>query len=431
VTLFVMAFASSILLSRLLGPTGKGHLVAVVMLPGMLGAVGMFGLPSAVNYFAGRGASIKSLIRASYLFTAVLSIALVGAVWIFLPQLEGSILSLAPDNLVRVILLTVPLGMLSAFGGSILYGRQAVRVYNLIQIVLAAVSLGSIVILVGVLRYGVNGAVAGTVAVSVLMAVAVTVATTQLGRASPGGEPASLRAMASYGARLYPGSFSGYFSYRADTYIIQALMLPAAALGSYSQAVTIAELVFYVPDSITTIFLPRVAGSTPEQANSLVGRVGRLTMLLTVGVALCLIPTAFIGIHVVLPKFVDCLPAFVVLLPGVVSLSVAKVMTSYVNGRGHPGLVAIGTVASLVLNVGLNLFLIPRFGIVGASASSLISYTFQAVVAVFFAARLSGQSPLSLFVPGKAEVRLVVDTIRRVTAGAMARRFGSGSREGR
>jgi O-antigen/teichoic acid export membrane protein len=298
----------------------------------------------------------------------------------------------------------------------------------LIQIALAAISLGSVVILVGVLGLGVNGGVAGTVIVSVLMAIAVMVATIRLGRTSTGGAPASLRAMTWYGGRLYPGSFSGYFSYRADTYIIQALMLPAAALGSYGQAVTIAELVFYVPDSITTIFLPRVAGSTSEQSNILVGRVGRLTTLLTVGVALCLIPAAFIGIHLVLPKFVDCLPAFVVLLPGVVSLSVAKVMTSYVNGRGHPGLVAIGTVASLIVNVALNLFLIPRFGIVGASLSSLISYTFQAAVAVFFAARLSGQAPLSLFVPGTVEVRLVIDTIQRVAAGAMARRFGSGSR---
>jgi O-antigen/teichoic acid export membrane protein len=199
---------------------------------------------------------------------------------------------------------------------------------------------------------------------------------------------------------------------------------PQAALGLYSMAVTMAELVFYVPDSITTIFLPRVAGSTPEEANRLVGRVGRLTTLLTIVVALALIPAALLGIHLILPKFVDCLPAFVVLLPGVISLSVAKVMTSYVNGSGHPGLVAIGTVASLVLNVALNLVFIPRFGIVGASLSSLISYTFQAGMAVIFASRLSGQSALSLFVPGTGEIRLLVETGRRLTANTKARRRG-------
>ncbi|HEX7544155.1 MAG TPA: polysaccharide biosynthesis C-terminal domain-containing protein [Candidatus Limnocylindrales bacterium] len=425
VTLFVMAFATSILLSRLLGPDGKGAYVAVVTLPGMLAAVGLFGLPGAVNYFAGRGASIKSLIRATYASTAVLSVLLVGVVWFSLPVLETSILRAAPDNLVRVILLAVPLGILTTFGGSLLYGRQAVRVYNLIQISLAAVSLMLVVVLVGFLRLGVNGAVAGAVAITVLTAVAVMVAVHRLGRSSPGGPPSSLGGMASYAARLYPSSLSGYFVYRADTYIIQALMLgPQAALGLYSMAVTMAELVFYVPDSITTIFLPRVAGSTPDEANRLVGRVGRLTTLLTIAVALVLIPAGFLGIHLVLPKFVDCLPAFVVLLPGVISLSVAKVMTSYVNGRGHPGLVAIGTVASLVLNVALNLVLIPRFGIVGASLSSLISYTFQAGMAVIFASRLSGQSPLSLFVPGTGEIRLLVETGRRLMANTKARRRG-------
>jgi stage V sporulation protein B len=426
VTLFVMAFAASILLSRLLGPDGKGHFVAVSTVPGMLAAIGTFGLPAAVNYFAGRGASVPGLLRASYIFTVVLSVGLLSVVWLSLPALESSILRLAPDNLVRVILLTVPLGLLSAFGASILYGRQAVRVYNLIQICLAAVSLLSIVLLVGVLRLGLDGAVAGTVVVSILMAACVITATWRLSRRDAGGAPASLRSMTSYGARLYPGSITGYFSYRADTYIIQALTLPAAALGNYSLAVTMAELVFYVPDSITTIFLPRVAGSTLEDSNRLVGRVGRLTSLVTLGVAACLIPAAFVGVHVVLPRFSDCLPAFVVLLPGVVSLSVAKVMTSYVNGRGHPGLVAIGTIASTVLNIALNLFLIPRLGITGASLASLISYTAQAAIAVFFAGRLSGQSPLSLFVPGMGEVRLLTGTLSGLAGQARARLRSAG-----
>jgi hypothetical protein len=65
--------------------------------------------------------------------------------------------------------------------------------------------------------------------------------------------------------------------------------------------------------------------------------------------------------------------------------------------------------------------LIPRFGIVGASLSSLISYTFQAGMAVIFASRLSGQSPLSLFVPGTGEIRLLVETGRRLTGQLKAR----------
>jgi O-antigen/teichoic acid export membrane protein len=123
-----------------------------------------------------------------------------------------------------------------------------------------------------------------------------------------------------------------------------------------------------------------------------------------------------VGIHLVLPGFVDCLPAFLVLLPGAVSMSLAKVMGSYLAGRGRPGLIAIGTTVVLILNVVLNLIFIPMFGIVGASLSSLISYTAQAAIAVALASRLSGQSALSLFVPGVGEVRLLIDTLKRLLA---------------
>jgi len=422
VALFGFAFLTSILISALLGTQGTGQYVALVTLPGMLVAFGMFGLPSAANYFAGKGHSVPSLLRLTYLYSLVLSVMLVGLIWFFLPVLERSILSGATigasDDLLRVIVLTVPMSMLAAFGAAILYGRQAVRVFNLIQLVMAAITLTCVLVLVGGLGLGVPGAVAGSILVNVLMVTSILVAAHRLGRANPAGPPATSRRLAAYSARVYPASIAGYFHYRADYYLMQAVVSDHAQkqqmLGLYSRAVTLAELVFYVPDSVATIFLPRVAGATVEDANRMLGRVGRLTTLLTAVVALALIPAAFVGIHLILPKFVDCLPAFLVLLPGTIAFSVAKVMTSYVNGRGRPGLVSAGTVTSLILNVALNLVLIPRYGIVGASLASLVSYSFQAVVAVTFASRLSGQSPLSLFVPGRAEAVLFFQTLWRL-----------------
>jgi O-antigen/teichoic acid export membrane protein len=322
VTLFVIAFVTSIFLSRLLGPEGKGSYVAVVAFPGMLGVLGMFGLPSAINYYAGKGASMNSLVRASTIFTVLLSMILVGVVWFSLPVLESSILRAAPDNLLRVVVLTVPVGIMASFGGAILYGRHAIAVYSLIQIWLAAVLLAMVLILVGLMRFGLNGAVCASVVYNVLTAVAVLAAVRHVGRKSPGGEPATMRGIVSYGARVAPALFAGYFNYRADTYIIQAqLSNYRYALGQYSMAVTMDELIFYIPESIATIFLPRVAGASEEESSVWVGRVARLTTLLTVTLALCLIPIAFVGIHLILPKFADSLPAFLVLLPGAVSMS--------------------------------------------------------------------------------------------------------------
>ena len=408
---FGLAFTTSILISRLLGREGKGTFVAISTLPGTLTVLGSLALPNAVNYFAGKGHSVASLTRAAFALTAVFSALLIAIAWFFLPWLESSFLSAAAghDTLLRVILLTLPMSMLVTFGASILYGRQDVRAYNFIQIGQAVTSLLSAVVLVGVLRLGVPGAVAGSVLVTVLTTVAVMETVRRLGRRDSAGPTVPRRALFSYGLRLYPSSFGGFANARADTYILQALLVNSPEqLGLYATAVTMAELVFYVPDSIATLFMPRVAGSTVEDANRMLGRFARFSTLVTVGIALALIPVAFVGIHLVLPQFVDCLPAFFVLLPAVVSLSLAKIMISYMAGRGRAGMVSVANVVALVLNVGLNIILIPRFGIVGASLASLGSYTALATMTLLVACRLSGQGPLSLFIPGRVEVVLLV-----------------------
>jgi O-antigen/teichoic acid export membrane protein len=425
---FALALPASIIISRLLGPTDKGAYVAVTTLPGMLAALGLLGLPSAVNYFAGRGSSVRSLVRATTLFTVVLSGLLVGIIWISLPALENSFLRAAPDDLARVILITVPMGMLATFGGTLLYGRQTIRTYNMILIAQSAVTLIAAVILVGVLHLGLRGAVAGTIVASTFLMVAVLLDVRGLRRRDRAGEGVSLRALISYGGRVYPASVTGYFNYRADTYLIQALLLaPGRALGLYSIAVTFAELVFYVPDSVSAMLLPRIAGATPEDADLILGRIGRLTMLITMAAAIALIPTAAIGIHLVLPAYDDSLPAFLVLLPGVVSLSLAKVMTSYLSGRGRPGVVSIGAIVALIANIGLNLLFIPSLGIIGASLSSLISYTLLAGMMLIAASRLAGKSSLSLLVPGRAEVGLLLTGLGLVAGRVMPGRGRAGT----
>jgi len=425
---FGLAMTTSIVLARLfVTPELRGAFGAITTLPGTLTIIGAIALPNAVGYFSGKGHSVAGLSRAAFILTAVLSAVLVAIVWFALPWLETSFLSGAKgydpigggyDTLLRVILLTLPMSLLVSFCGSILIGRQDIRVYNFIQIGQTAASLVSAIVLVGVFKLGVPGAVAGSVAVTTCTTIAVLLTLRRLGRRDAVGPPIRHRELLSYGSRLYPSTLSGLGNARADQYLMQALLASSyssAALGLYTMAVTMAELVFYLPDSISTLFMPRVAGSSVEDANLMLGRFARFSTLITVGVAVALIPVAFTGIHLILPRYTDCLPAFLALLPAVVSLSLGKVMTSYIAGRGRAGLVSVANVVALIINVVLNVILIPRFGIVGASLASFGSYAALTTVTLLIASRLSGLSPLSLFVPGRAEVDLLVSGVVRLS----------------
>ncbi len=401
---FVLGFGSSFIIAKFLGPEGRGAYVAVLLVPGTVFALGQLGWPSAINYFAGSGAPIKDLVRWSVIVTVVYSIAIFATAIVLLPVLEGSILKAAPPELLRLVLLTLPVSALAACGGSILYGRQAIRPYSIILVGQSVGSLVGIVVLVGVLHLGVPGAIATSIIVGIIGAIAVLREVRRVARADPGNGTVSLRDVAGYGLKLYPASVTSFFNYRADVYLLQSLLAaPGRAVGLYSYAVSLAELTFYIPDSVSTIFFPHVAGSTEEASNRQVGQVARFTILLTLFAAIGLVPAGWLLFQIVLPTFSDAFPAMLVLLPGVVSLSLSKILSSYVSARRRPGPPSVAATAGLAANIAANLVLIPMLGIVGASAASVISYTCEAVILLAVVSRMTGQSPRSLIVPGRTE----------------------------
>ncbi|HYM52029.1 MAG TPA: polysaccharide biosynthesis C-terminal domain-containing protein, partial [Candidatus Dormibacteraeota bacterium] len=209
--------------------------------------------------------------------------------------------------------------------------------------------------------------------------------------------------LAGYGARSYPGSVAGFFNYRADVFLLSALVGDPRAIGLYSVAVSLAELTFFVPDSVATVFFPRVASANRTTADELAPAVSRFTVLMTALTALGLIPTGFVAVYLIIPDFSASLPAFLIILPGILALSLSKVLSSYVSGVGLPQRVAFVSSSALAINLAANLILIPPFGFYGAAAASLISYAAHAAMLLVITSRLSRRSPLAYLVPTAAE----------------------------
>jgi O-antigen/teichoic acid export membrane protein len=202
-----------------------------------------------------------------------------------------------------------------------------------------------------------------------------------------------------------------YFSYRVDGYLIAFLIAdPSIPLGYYSMAVGLAEMVFFFPNAVSTLFFPHVAGSLREDSDRQVAMVSRVTFLATAIVGLALIPAAIGMLWILLPAFIPAIVPFLVLLPGVVALSVTKVVSGYVSGIGRPAITSVVIMSAFALNVVANLFLIPPLGIVGAAAASLISYTTSSLMFTVVAARLTRSSMLSFWIPRMSDVQFTFST---------------------
>jgi stage V sporulation protein B len=416
---FAIGITTSFLLSRLLGPAGRGAFALATLVPSTLFALGQLGLPSAFGFFAGRGSAGRSLLRTALLVAGVMSALLLLGALLALPALEATALEKAPSDLVRIALFSLPFQFFGAFCGAILIGRQTFMVYNVVLIGQSALSLMLVILLVGLLDLGPLGAVIGNLTVAGAGALAMVLGVRATSDESETGPRLAIGQLGRYGLRLYPASVTSFFSYRVDIFLLGFLLVGSpdevtARVGLYTLAVSLAELTFFVPDSVATVFFPRIAGSERRNADEMTPMVSRMTVLVTLMVSVALIPAAFVAVHLILPNFTGSLPAFLVLLPGVVALAVAKVLSSYVSGIGQPLPVALAATIALATNVIANLLLIPPLGIVGASLASVISYSLNTATLVVITTRLSRRSPLELLVPSRAEARRLIEVARGV-----------------
>jgi O-antigen/teichoic acid export membrane protein len=401
---------NGILLARLLGPAGKGDYYLLVLVPATAMVLLQLGLPQAFGFFTARSQTL-GMVTKSMVLTAVLSAAGFAVMLVLLPLLREVLFHGISTELVLLAFLALPLALNATFTTAIVMGRQAVRWYAAVNTSYPIVMAILLIVILGWLGAGVAGAIAVYLIVSMIQTLGFALASARVTRAVPRPSVAPYGQLIRYGLEVYPGSLAGFFSYRVDAYLIAFLIAnPSEALGYYSMAVGLAEMIFLFPRAVSNVFFPQVAASSQEDSNRQVALVSRVTLLVSGMFAFLLVPAAAVMILLVLPAFVPSIAPLLVLLPGVVALSAAGVVSGYLTGIGRPGITSVISLISLAVNIVANLILIPKFGIVGASAASLVSYTLSTLMLTAIAARLSGTPVAAFWIPRISDVRFAAST---------------------
>jgi O-antigen/teichoic acid export membrane protein len=398
-----------VVLARLLGPAGKGNYYFLSLLPTTVMIVVQLGLPPAFSYHAARE-KVRGLNGKSVVLTIAMSaVGIVGFVAVY-PLLTGTFVGDLPAGEIALAMASLPMALWATFTAAILVGRQWVGWYVGLNIAQSVASAILFISLVGILGLGVVGALVAFLIAVTIGSTSFFVGSTRATRIPSPGD-VSYRELFRYGLPLYPGSLTEFFGVRVDVYLLAWLLPnPSAPLGLYSMAVTMSQLAYFVPNAVSTLFFPHVAGSERTDADRQVALVSRVTFLTTLVGAIVLIPVGTVFLTVVLPAFDDALPAFYLLLPAIVALSMARVLSSYVVGVGSTGTSSVVNIGAVALNVAMNLLLIPSYGIVGAAAASLISYSASALAFAVRASTLSRTRLADFWLVRWSDVRFTIDT---------------------
>ena len=214
------------------------------------------------------------------------------------------------------------------------------------------------------------------------------------------------------GLKYHLGMAALFLLRRVDTLMLNA-QVSRRDVGLYVVAVVLAELVFLPGESIAQVVLPRQVAGTLEQAAAYTARIVRVNAIVGLAAGLVLAVASPLLIRLAYGSgYVGSIVPLLALLPGVITIGLTRPITAILVRLDRPFVVSLICILSLVLNVGLNLVLIPTLGVVGASIASSLAYGAQAVAYTRWLLR-STPLRLSELRPTRHDLMLFPALIRR------------------
>jgi len=183
-----------------------------------------------------------------------------------------------------------------------------------------------------------------------------------------------------FGIKSHIGNVIDFFIIRTDILLI-SFFIGLEAAGIYSIA-ALAEKMNIINGTIGSAVFAKIRG---REDFKLVNKIIRLTIpLLLIIVLLATIFSKYFLLIIFGDSFKEAAQPFIILILGFSILFISKPMKAYLVIIDKPILLTYSSTSALVINVFLNLILIPEYGIVGAAAATTVANIVYVIVVLFF-----------------------------------------------
>lgn len=406
------SFIISILLARLLGPTGKGVITALFVIPNMMVSLADLGVRQASAYYIGQEKySVQEVLSSSlflWLITSIVSMVVVLAYYT-VPFTESYSIVL-----IIIGLSYVPIKILVSYLNGVLQGQQLIGRMNIKILIEFSVRLIIVILLVWIFDMGVTGAALATVLPTFAVffySRKMVAKTAEIKIKYLSGIPQDMfRKGIIYALAL----FILQLNYKVDIVLLENIV-SSSDLGIYSVGVTLAELIWQVPAAVAVVLFARSANSKSDiEASNRSAKLLRLSWIPLIIVSVIFWIGAPLFVQILYGQdFVLAGNVIRLLLPGIVVMVLFKILNADLAGRGKPLFALRIYIVTLLLNVVLNVILIPQYGINGAAFASTVSYIVGAIIFSIAYHRHTGLSYSDLFILNKEDINLVKSTFNK------------------
>jgi O-antigen/teichoic acid export membrane protein len=394
----VAGIVSGALVARLLGPSDRGLLAAILLWPTIVAYVGDLGGPSGYTYLSSAKRDRVPALKGNLLALGVVQSVILIAIGI---PIAAAAMQSYPSAMLICIAFTItylPLNLFTRYANALNQGMGRFAQFNAVRMTVQFVYVAAVVALFVIRTARLDLIVGATVLSNVAALVVAVVPMFGWRIRKPRLDVKTLRATFAYGLRAQVGNLNPMEGLQIDLAVVFLFLGPHAA-GLYAIALSSTIVLRAAGASFGMVALPSVAGSVDiVELRRAFARSFRLAMVLLLPAAVVVIALAGLLVPLVYgTSFLSAVPVVRILTVGAVAASLRRVLGDCLRGSGQPIAASVSEVMSLVVGLPALTFLVAGYGIMGAAIAAGLSYSTALAVSIIFAWRLVRIHPYDLF----------------------------------
>jgi O-antigen/teichoic acid export membrane protein len=374
---FPVLILTSILVARILGPGDRGRYAFLTLLGSQILPLVSFGFAGSIVYFISsrkyKTQDVAYTCLLVGLFQGAVSATFFGLLWRY--GLLGKTASHIPLAPVMIVLVTLPIQSALLMISRIAVGESWFSISNVQTLSMPLLMSGSLILFVAVARWGQTGAATAIAVSNTILLTMQMVAIWKRARPRFRVDRRFIAEGYHYGMRVWFGDLAMRANLRVDQFVLGVMSTPEA-LGLYSIAVNVSELLWILPDSLSLVMYNKIAAAPSQKERvRLTDQVHRALLVIMIGLGLFF---AILGHWLILfmygKAYVNAALPLAVLIPGSVVLASFKIISKFFGASGMPGKSSFITIVGASIGIALYFLLIPPFGLIGAAAASSTCY---------------------------------------------------------
>ncbi|WP_214073671.1 polysaccharide biosynthesis C-terminal domain-containing protein [Mucilaginibacter sp. dw_454] len=407
VVVTILTVATSILTARYLGPEKNGIIAALTVYPLFFMSIGSMGIQQSATYFIGQNKfELKSVYSAIVVIWAFTTVFCTAVCFILIKYFSTGNY---PLYLITLAIITIPFSLYTTYSSGIFLGQQNLKEYNKVSWIPAVMTFFLSVLLLVIFHIGIAGYLWATFTGAFILSILVFFKIRAIVSFDLIFDVQIIKQMLSLGLLYALEVLIFALNYRADIVLLEKMSTPFE-IGIYSKGVNIVEILWQIPLFVGAVIFSRSAGATDKQAFSVkVCRLLRFASIAIIIASIALYLLSGIVINLMYGNaFALSVPVLRLLIPGVLLLTVLRILNMDLAGKGKPWLSMRAMIPAAIINIILNYILIPKYGANGSALASTISYSIATIIFIIVYSKEVNISLKEIFRPNKEDRAIVV-----------------------